>query len=126
MRKEADAVKLQEDFNPLPGSFEPLLFDVTDAAAIARSALHVSEQLHGRTLSALFNNAGVNVAPDPLELIPLDKFRHQLEVNLVGPIAVTQVIGHLVQSQLSTQDMSCTALGRSQILLGLRIWSSLH
>ncbi len=40
-------------------------------------------------LHALVNNAGIAVA-SPLELLPLDELRRQLEVNLVGQIAVTQ------------------------------------
>ena len=35
------------------------------------------------------NNAGIAVA-GPLEFLPLDELRHQLEVNLVGQVAVTQ------------------------------------
>jgi NAD(P)-dependent dehydrogenase (short-subunit alcohol dehydrogenase family) len=35
------------------------------------------------------NNAGVAIAA-PLELVPLDELRRQLEVNLVGQVAVTQ------------------------------------
>ncbi len=35
------------------------------------------------------NNAGIAIAM-PLEFVPLDELRHQLEVNLVGQVAVTQ------------------------------------
>jgi NAD(P)-dependent dehydrogenase (short-subunit alcohol dehydrogenase family) len=37
------------------------------------------------------NNAGIAIAM-PLEFVPLDELRHQLEVNLVGQIAVTQAL----------------------------------
>ena len=33
----------------------------------------------------------MNCGPDPLELIPLDKLRYQVEVNLLAPVTVTQV-----------------------------------
>jgi NAD(P)-dependent dehydrogenase (short-subunit alcohol dehydrogenase family) len=65
---------------------EPLELDVTDAAQIAAAAETVGEELHG-----LVDNAGIAIAA-PLELVPLDELRHQLEVNLVGQVAVTQAL----------------------------------
>ncbi len=35
------------------------------------------------------NNAGI-VVPGPLELVPIDAWRRQLEVNVIGQVAVTQ------------------------------------
>ena len=35
------------------------------------------------------NNAGIGIS-GPIEFVPLDDSRHQLEVNLVGQVAVTQ------------------------------------
>jgi NAD(P)-dependent dehydrogenase (short-subunit alcohol dehydrogenase family) len=66
-----------------PDGTEEVLLDVTDAEQIGAAAAEV-EELHG-----LVNNAGIALA-GPLELIPVDELRHQLEVNLVGQIAVTQ------------------------------------
>jgi NAD(P)-dependent dehydrogenase (short-subunit alcohol dehydrogenase family) len=59
--------------------------DVTDAGSIsdARAALGDGP------LAGLVNNAGIAVAA-PLEFLPIDQLRHQLEVNLVGQVAVTQ------------------------------------
>jgi NAD(P)-dependent dehydrogenase (short-subunit alcohol dehydrogenase family) len=39
----------------------------------------------------LVNNAGTTL-PRPVEHLPLEGFREQLEVNLVGPLAVTQAL----------------------------------
>ncbi len=58
--------------------------DVTDAAQIAAAAEVVGDELHG-----LVDNAGIAIAA-PLELVPLDELRRQLEVNVVGQVAVTQ------------------------------------
>ena len=66
---------------------EPLLIDVTDSAAIAAAA----EGLGDRPLHGLVNNAGTALAL-PLEFLPLDQLRRQLEVNLVGHVAVTQAL----------------------------------
>src|SRR5205814_628540 len=42
-----------------------------------------------RGLAGLVNNAGIAVA-SPLEFVPMDEFRKQIEVNLIGQVAVTQ------------------------------------
>jgi NAD(P)-dependent dehydrogenase (short-subunit alcohol dehydrogenase family) len=65
---------------------QPLELDVTDAAQIAAASETVGPELHG-----LVDNAGIAIAA-PLELVPLDELRHQLEVNVVGQIAVVQAL----------------------------------
>lgn len=62
---------------------KPVLVDVTDGASIVRAARDVGP------VAGLVNNAGIVVA-GPLEFLPLDELRRQLEVNVVGQIAVTQ------------------------------------
>jgi NAD(P)-dependent dehydrogenase (short-subunit alcohol dehydrogenase family) len=66
---------------------EPVTIDVTELATITA----VAEQLGGEPLDALVNNAGTALAM-PLEFLPLDELRGQLEVNLVGHVAVTQAL----------------------------------
>jgi NAD(P)-dependent dehydrogenase (short-subunit alcohol dehydrogenase family) len=66
-----------------PDGTEEVELDVTDAAHIQTAADGV-EELH-----ALVNNAGIAIAM-PLEFVPLDELRHQLDVNLVGQVAVMQ------------------------------------
>jgi NAD(P)-dependent dehydrogenase (short-subunit alcohol dehydrogenase family) len=86
VRRQADADRLQAE---LGVNFTPLLFDVTDEQAIKGAAVQVEKQLKGRGLNGLINNAGIAVS-GPLMHIPLDKFRQQLEINLVGALAATQ------------------------------------
>ena len=62
-----------------------MLLDVTDAEQIREAAERVDE------LNGLVNNAGIALG-SPLELVPVDQLRHQLEVNLVGQVAVTQAL----------------------------------
>jgi NAD(P)-dependent dehydrogenase (short-subunit alcohol dehydrogenase family) len=66
-----------------PEGTTEVLVDVADAASIQAAAEGVER------LDALVNNAGIAVAA-PLEFLPLEELRRQLEVNLVGQVAVTQ------------------------------------
>jgi NAD(P)-dependent dehydrogenase (short-subunit alcohol dehydrogenase family) len=85
VRKEADGERLRGEATD---SLEPLILDVTDADQISRARERVSKVTGGR-LAGLINNAGVGVG-GPLELLPVDDFRRQIEVNLIGQVAVTQ------------------------------------
>jgi len=73
----------------LGARFTPLVFDVTDAAAVAAGADRVAAALGTARLGGLVNNAGIAVA-GPLELLPIEELRLQLEVNLVAPLVVTR------------------------------------
>ena len=70
-------------------SLEPLILDVTKEAQVHDAARTVEQALAGAPLMALWNNAGITVN-GPLEFVPLDELRRQLEVNVVGQVAVTQ------------------------------------
>lgn len=75
----------------------PVHLDVTDSESIARAAQAVEQRVGKRGLSGLVNNAGVAIG-SPLELIPIPHLRKQLEVNVVGQIAVTQALLPLIRS----------------------------
>jgi NAD(P)-dependent dehydrogenase (short-subunit alcohol dehydrogenase family) len=62
---------------------------VTDAESIAAAAAEVSAATGGDGLAGLVNNAGVAVS-GPLEYMPIDRLRDQMEINFIGQIAVTQ------------------------------------
>lgn len=80
-------VRSAEDADALRAlGVEPLELDVTDAAQISAAAESVGPELDG-----LVDNAGIAIAA-PLELVPLDELRRQLEVNVVGQVAVTQAL----------------------------------
>src|SRR5207244_1174829 len=90
IRKPEDGEALEHD---AAGPLEAVKLDVTDAAQIEAAAAHIEEaigrELGGGGLDGLVNNAGVAV-PAPLEVLPIEDFRRQLEVNLTGQLAVTQ------------------------------------
>jgi NAD(P)-dependent dehydrogenase (short-subunit alcohol dehydrogenase family) len=97
VRKQADADRLRREFG---ANFTPLLFDVTDEAAVLVAAREVRAALGGETLFGLVNNAGIAVAGPVLEL-SADEFRHQMDVNVIGPIISTQAFGPLLGSDPS-------------------------
>jgi NAD(P)-dependent dehydrogenase (short-subunit alcohol dehydrogenase family) len=92
VRQQADADRLQTEFGV---NFTPLLFDVTDEAAVLAAAREVRAALGGETLFGLVNNAGIAVAGPVLEL-GIDRFRRQMDVNVIGPIVATQAFGPLL------------------------------
>jgi NAD(P)-dependent dehydrogenase (short-subunit alcohol dehydrogenase family) len=79
VRREEDAARLEEK------GLRAVRLDVTDEAQIAAAR----ETLGDGALAGLVNNAGVAVAA-PLEFLPIDQLRRQLEVNVIGQVAVTQ------------------------------------
>ena len=83
----------------------PLLFDVTDAAAVQASADKVAAALGGETLAGLVNNAGIAVA-GPLLYLKIDEFRQQLEVNVTGQVIVTQAFAPLLGADRSRKGAS--------------------
>jgi NAD(P)-dependent dehydrogenase (short-subunit alcohol dehydrogenase family) len=67
----------------------PLFLDVTEPASIAAAANTVSAAVAETGLVGLVNNAGIALG-GPLEFIPITELRRQLEVNVIGQVAVTQ------------------------------------
>ena len=100
VRKATDADRLAKEFG---SSFVPLLFDVTDEAAVRSAAAEVKNALGAEPLFGLVNNAGIAV-PGPLLHLPVDEIRHQLEVNVIGQLAVTQAFAPLLVAEGSRQE----------------------
>jgi NAD(P)-dependent dehydrogenase (short-subunit alcohol dehydrogenase family) len=88
VRRKADGEALKEE---APENLTPLIIDVTKPATIARAKTAIGRKAGKDGVSALVNNAGVAIA-GPLEFLPLDDFRRQIEVNLTGHLAVTQAL----------------------------------
>ena len=92
VRKQADADRLRAEFG---ANFTPLLFDVTDEAAVLAAAREVRAALNGEKLAGLVNNAGIAVS-GPVLGLAADDFRRQMDVNVIGPIIATQAFGPLL------------------------------
>jgi NAD(P)-dependent dehydrogenase (short-subunit alcohol dehydrogenase family) len=84
VRADADGDRLRAAAGE---QLEPVTIDIAEPATIAA----VAEAFGDEPLDGLVNNAGTALAM-PLEFLPLDQLRRQLEVNLVGHVAVTQAL----------------------------------
>lgn len=85
----ADELSATNDEDRANGGFiEPLMLDVTDLGQIA-AAVRSVEAAPGADLAGIVNNAGIAVA-GPMEFMPIEDLRRQLEVNVLGHVAVTQ------------------------------------
>lgn len=94
-----------------PGNITPLLLDVTDAASIKATVKAVSNCPEGISPCALVNNAGITIA-GPLELLPIDSFKKQIEVSLIGQLAVTQAFIPLMRAHHGRILLMGSILGR--------------
>lgn len=95
VRKDSDGEMLQAAASE---RLTPLMLDVTKPEQIAAAATLVTEQVGQQGVTALVNNAGIAIAT-PLEFIPMAELRWQLEVNVIGQMAVTQQFMPLIRQQ---------------------------
>jgi NAD(P)-dependent dehydrogenase (short-subunit alcohol dehydrogenase family) len=89
VRNKADGERLVSSADG--GEITPVILDITDASHIAAVADEIAGHTAAAGLDGLVNNAGIGLA-SPVELLPLDTFRRQLEINVVGQLAVTQAL----------------------------------
>ena len=88
VRREEDATSLAEGASD---RLQPLILDVTSSEQIEAASRRISEDTAGAGLDGLVNNAGIAV-PGPLETLPIEDFRRQVEVNLTAQVAVTKAM----------------------------------
>ena len=89
IRKPADGDRLAR--SAAGGEITPVILDVTEPGHVAAAAATIDEHTGAAGLDGLVNNAGYGLAC-PAELVPLDSFRRQLDVNVTGQLAVTQAV----------------------------------
>lgn len=88
VRKQNDFETLQKEGSQ---SLEPIFMDVTDRQTIQEAVSYIETKVHNEGIMGLVNNAGIVIA-GPLEHIPVSAFQHQMDVNVTGPLIVTQAM----------------------------------
>ncbi len=97
VRKKSDGDALKKS---LGDNFHPLIFDVTDTQSIKAAEREARTVLAGASLVGLINNAGVATSGAVL-LQSLEELRYQLEVNVIGQVAVTKAFFPLLTNKHS-------------------------
>ena len=86
VRRDEDGESLRKESSE---RLTAIRIDVTDSNSIASSARRVGEAVGDSGLDGLVNNAGIGFG-GPIEFTNLDQMRAGFEVNVFGPIAVSQ------------------------------------
>lgn len=94
VRKEDDALRLSKMTGD---NLTPLFLDVTNMASIAEARAVIGLEQGNTGLDGLVNNAGIPLG-GPLEFLDIQQFRSQLEVSVLGVVAVTQAFLPLLRS----------------------------
>jgi len=108
IRRKADAERLEK---LAAGKITAVLLDVTDAASLKAAVKAVSKSPSDIVPCALVNNAGISIA-GPLEMLPLDSFKKQIDVNLIGQLAVTQAFLPLLRAHHGRVILMGSVLGK--------------
>jgi NAD(P)-dependent dehydrogenase (short-subunit alcohol dehydrogenase family) len=103
IRRDADAESLRQQF---PELVTPVIMDLLDEDSVRAAGEVVNS---AGPLFGLVNNAGAAL-PGPLETIPIEVFRRQIEINLTAQLLVTQVM-------LPALHRSAEQLGDARIII---------
>ena len=94
VRRPADGERLTKRASP---RLLPVMLDVCDDSQIAEAAELIGGEVGTAGLWGLVNNAGIAIG-GPVEFLALDQWRTQLEVNVIGQVAVTRAMLPLVRA----------------------------
>ncbi|MGQ4377819.1 SDR family NAD(P)-dependent oxidoreductase [Streptomyces sp. SAS_267] len=71
------------------GQLTPVIVDVTDETSVQAAVHEVTGLVGGSGLWGLVNNAGIAVTA-PLECVPMEQMRRQLDINVIGQVRMIQ------------------------------------
>ena len=94
VRRQTDAEALKSKAS---SRLVAIALDVADGLSVSTAASAVAGAVGDAGLDGLVNNAGV-VVTGPVEFLPLPELRRQLEINVVGQVAVTQAFLPLIRA----------------------------
>lgn len=92
VRRQVDADRLKEQGSE---RLTPVFLDVTDSVQVQAVAKDIASE--AGSLAGLVNNAGIGKG-GPIEYLPIEDWRYQLEVNVIGQIGVTQAMLPLIRT----------------------------
>lgn len=93
VRSEADALDLQ---NLTPEHIHPVIIELRDQRTINKAVRHVEHKTRNNGLYGLVNCAAM-LHCGPLEYFPRELWFEQYDVNLFGPLALTQALLPLIR-----------------------------
>ena len=93
VRQEEDGKRLEEQSS---WRLRAVHLDVTDPTSIDAAVEQIADAAGDAGLTAIVNNAGVGVG-GPVEYLALEEWRRQLDVNVIGQVAVTKAVLPLIR-----------------------------
>lgn len=108
VRSKTDGERLER---AVPGRIIAVSLDVTSSGSIEAAVSAISREPNGIVPYALINNAGISIA-GPLEMLPIDFFKKQIDVNLTGQLAVTQAFLPILRAHHGRVFLMGSVLGR--------------
>lgn len=105
VRSEDDGKRVQAEGK---GNIHPVICDVTRKEHVVELPDSVRKLTGDRILDGLINNAGIMLAPGPVEFQKIEDIRAQFDVNVFGMMAVTIALLPL----LGTADTARKHVGR--------------
>lgn len=103
-----DAAALEDLVAQFGDAVLPLTVDVTDRNAVFAAVAQAKERFGG--IDVVINNAGYGLFGAIEEVTP-EQFRRQLEVNVLGPLHVTQAVLPVLREQGSGHIIQISSIG---------------
>lgn len=111
VRNKTDADRLKDVFGDL---YFPLIFDVTNLAAIVKAASIVKKELNQHALSGLINNAGIAVS-GPIMHIPPEEIKNQFDVNVFAIINITRAFVPLMKGEIPGRIINISSVSGKSV-----------
>jgi len=85
-------VRSHQDADALRAThIEPVMLDITVGENVEALVSRIANDPQGRSLRTVINNAGIEINA-PVEVLPLEVWKQQFEINLFGHIRVIQAL----------------------------------
>jgi NAD(P)-dependent dehydrogenase (short-subunit alcohol dehydrogenase family) len=97
------------------GNIHPVICDVTKEEQVAELPNHVRKLTGDGILHGLINNAGIMLAPGPVEFQKMENIRAQFDVNVYGMMAVTIALLPLLGTAETAQKHAGRIINMSSI-----------